>query len=219
MTIIKISGKFVSPIDNPLVEEYSRVVNNLIEEGLVRGVVVGGGSIARKYIALAPPNKSLQDYLGIEVARLNATLLALRIDRACLPVPKSVEEALVCIRSGRVPILGGLQPGQSTNAVSLILAELSGSKLVVNATTVDAVYDKPPEEPGAKKLEKVTVDELKDILSSAWRNEPGRYELMDDVALSIAKRSKIKIGIVDGSDPYNVLRAVKYGEFGTIILP
>ncbi len=219
MVVIKISGKFVSPLDKPKVEDYSRVLNELIERGLVKGIVVGGGTVARKYISLVPNNKALRDFMGIEVSRLNATLLALNVKKSCIPVPKNIEQIISCISKGLIPVLGGLQPGQSTNAVALILAELTDSKLVVNATTVDAVYDKPPHEPGAKKLREVTVDQLREILSSEWHNEPGRYELMDDLALSIAKRSNIKIAIVDGEEPKNVLKAITEGIYGTLILP
>ncbi len=219
MVVVKISGKFVSPLDEPKIEGYSKVLNELIEKGLIKGIVVGGGTVARKYISLAPENKALRDFLGIEASRLNATLLALNIKKSCIPIPNSIEQVLSCINRGSIPVLGGLQPGQSTNAVALILAEITESKLVVNATTVDAVYDKPPHEPGAKRLKEVSVDKLKEILSSEWHNEPGRYELMDDLALSIAKRSKIKIAIVNGKEPENVMRAITEGIYGTLVLP
>ncbi len=219
MVVIKISGKFVSPLDTPKIKEYSEVLNELIEKGLVKGIVVGGGTVARKYISLLSNNKALQDFLGIEVARLNASLLALNIKKSCLPVPNSIDQVLGCLSKELIPVLGGLQPGQSTNAVSLILAEITGSKLVINATTVDAVYDRPPHKPGAKRLKEVTAEELKKILSLKWHNEPGRYELMDDLALSIASRSKIKIAIINGSKPENVKRAVIEGVYGTLILP
>jgi uridylate kinase len=122
------------------------------------------------------------------------------------------------ISYGKPFVVGGLQPGQSTNAVSLIVAELMDADVVVNATTVDGVYTKPPTHPGARKLKVVSYDRLKQILeNSEWKQEPGRYELFDSLSLEIAKRSSIPIVIVHGKDPSNVLRAILEGKYGTFI--
>jgi len=217
--VLKISGKFLSPYDKPLVREYASVVEELAKEHEV-AVVVGGGSVARKYIELGSSSKALRDVLGIEVARLNAFLLASHIPKAKKKVPRSAEEFLELWDGERVVVLGGFQPGQSTNAVSLIVAELIGADLVINATTVDAVYDKPPNEPGAKKIKEIKAKELMKLLESeGWSNEPGRYELMDFLALQIISRSKIPVAIVPGWDPRSVLRAVRNKEWGTLVLP
>ncbi|UXD21928.1 uridylate kinase [Ignicoccus pacificus DSM 13166] len=216
--VIKISGKFISPLDEPLVKEYAKIIDELYERGYNMAVVVGGGSTARKYIEHAPESKSLKDFIGIEAARLNALLLSLHVKNAIKKVPKSVNEVLELMSSGKVVIAGGMQPGQSTNAVSLVLAELMNADMVVNATTVDAIYTEPPNSPGAKKLSKVSYDEVKRILeSSGWKQEPGRYELFDALSLEIAKRSNIPIAVVYGGDPSNVRRAIVEGICGTLV--
>ncbi|MBS7618940.1 UMP kinase, partial [Candidatus Bathyarchaeota archaeon] len=51
---------------------------------------------------------------------------------------------------------GGLQPGQSTNAVACVLAERSESKLLVNTTNVEGVYSADPKkDPHAKLYESI----------------------------------------------------------------
>ncbi|WP_075050663.1 UMP kinase [Ignicoccus islandicus] len=218
--VVKISGKFISPIDKPLVREYAKTLDQIIEEGHELFVVVGGGSIARKYIDLVNSNNFLKDLIGIEASRLNARALAYTMKHSIKRIPESIDDLLklYSLNFRKAIISGGLQPGQSTNAVSLLIAELVGAELVVNATTVDALYDKPPSDPTAKKLLKVSYDEALRILSSTqWKQEPGRYELFDLLSLHIAKRSKIPIAIVNGSDPLNVYNAIVKGYYGSLI--
>jgi len=217
--VLKISGKFVSPYDTPLVEGYAKTLEALRRKYKL-AVVVGGGSVARKYIELAPPSKGLKDLIGIEVSRLNALLLSMHTPSAKKVIPKSASEVLELWDGEDILIVGGLQPGQSTNAVALVVAELVGADLVVNATTVDAVYDKPPSQPGAKRIEKIKARELQRLLESFdWKNEPGRYELMDSIALQIAERSKIPIAVIYGGEPERIPSIVEEEAWGTLILP
>jgi len=217
--VVKISGKYVSPYDKPLIKEYSRVIESLSRKHQI-AVVVGGGSVARAYIDLAPPSKALRDIVGIEASRLNAFLLASHIPSAKKKVPRSSEEFLELWDGKSVVVLGGLQPGQSTNAVSLVVAELIGADMVVNATTVDAVYDRPPNKPEARRIKEIRAEELAKLLErEGWSNEPGRYELIDLVALQLIKRSKIPVAVVYGAEPERVYEAVELKKWGTLILP
>jgi predicted uridylate kinase len=118
--------------------------------------VVNRGSTARHYISMARRlgvNESWSDLLGINISRINALLLnALLGDITYNYIPRNVDEVLTAWSSGKVVTLGGLQPGQSTNAVAMIIAELVGADLVVNATDVDGVYDKDPKKYSDAKL-------------------------------------------------------------------
>ena len=218
--VVKISGKFISPLDKPMIKEYAEVLDKLIEEGNSVLTVVGGGSVARRYIELVSGNKFLKDLIGIEVSRVNAQLLAFSMRRSVKKIPRNLDELLelYSLHSKEAILSGGLQPGQSTNAVALLIAEMIGAELVVNATTVDGLYDKPPSEPGARKLDVVSYEDAIKILSSSkWEQEPGKYELLDMLSLEIAKRSGIPIAIVNGSNPYNVYNAIAKGLYGTLI--
>jgi uridylate kinase len=85
------------------------------------------------------------------------------------------------------------------------------------ATDVDGVYDKDPKKySNAKKLDIVTVEQLKEIVSQ--RFEAGGYELLDPLALQIVKRSCIDIIVFNGMDPLNIYKAVNKST-GTKIKP
>jgi uridylate kinase len=140
-------------------------------------------------------------------------------EEACQFVPTNADELDKALSTGKVVVMGGLQPGQSTNAVACILAERSGSKLLINTTTVDGVYSgDPKKDRSAKKYSKITVAELTKILVGLG-GKAGEYDLLDPVALKIIQRSKIITKMIDGSDPKNILRAIKGEDVGTTIVP
>jgi uridylate kinase len=220
--VVKISGKLAGPDKAELIMEYARMLRKLYLEGYKLAVVVGGGETAREYIKAAEKlgaNKSLQDILGIEAARLNARLLIYALEHYAYPEPpRSLWEALEAFATGKIVVCGGFQPGQSTTAVAAILAEALSAKLLVVATTVAGVYTADPRrEPSAKLIPRLSYDEYRRVISQSV--EPGRYELLDPLALSIVERSKIPVRVVDGNNPENVAKAVKGENVGSLITP
>lgn len=220
---VKVSGRFIDPSNPAYVGELCRVIRELVEGGCRLAVVVGGGGLARRYIEAARRvgvSEALLDSIGIEASRLNALLVASGLGDLAYPsVPRSFEDFLRAWASGRVVVMGGLQPGQSTSAVSALVAEAIGAKLLVNAASVDGVYDKDPRvHRDARRLEEVTVAELRRILSGQSK-EAGGYELMDQVSLSVVERSGIRVVITYGGDPRNIARAVRGERVGTVVLP
>jgi uridylate kinase len=108
-------------------------------------------------------------------------------------------------------------PGQSTNAVAAASAELIDADILFNATNVDGVYDRNPEEKGAKKLDTVDVAQLRTILSSEG-TRAGEYNLFDPVAIGIVERSKVPTVIFNGNDSKNLTRAFNNEKIGTKIV-
>ena len=221
---IKISGHILFPklgAEN-LLKSYVEVVKELKRMGHSPFIVVGGGEPARFYINMARENGSDEsscDQVGIAVANLNAKVFARALgDEACQFVPSNSDELDKAISTGKIVVMGGLQPGQSTNAVSGVLAERTGSKLLINTTTVDGVYSGDPrKDPAAKKYSKIRIEELRKILDRAG-SRAGEYDLLDPVALKIIERSGIVTKIIDGKDPKNILRAIDE-DIGTTIIP
>jgi len=131
---------------------------------------------------------------------------------AYLPIPRSVEEFLRAWSTGRVVVLGGLQPGQSTNAVAALVAELVGADLLVNATDVAGIYDSNPKEnPNARLLEEVKAEVLEGMLRS--EELAGLYELFDRVAMNIVKRSRVPLVFLSAYDVRSLEGAIEGGEF------
>ncbi len=200
---------------------YLTVIKTLAKKGHQIAVVAGGGIIARKYIKVArefKADESFSDEFGIEVARLNAMLLIAGLgDLAWQHVPTTLEEVAVGFQSGKIIVMGGLTPGQSTVAVSALVAERLGAEMLVVATDVDGVYSADPRrEKKAEKLDKVSPRALYRIIMEGGVRA-GEYQLLDLVALSILERSKIRTIVLNGDNPQNILKAVSGSKIGTQI--
>ena len=182
-------------------------------------IVVGGGKLARDLISIAREislPKSIQDYIGSLTARMTALMLAWKIKNAQKRIPNHFED-LIRSDPGKILVLGGLQPGQSTDAVAALLAETFSAKRLVIASDIDGVYDKDPKKhEKALRLERISYEDLFNIISRL-EHEPGAYRLIDVIALRIAARSKIPIVFVNGRDKNLLLRAIIEGAGGTIV--
>jgi uridylate kinase len=221
--VLKLGGFiFDSELSGKKVGTYAKVMKEFSRKNRLVAVT-GGGSIARKYIAAARElgaSEFVCDQIGIHVSRLNAKVLATALGEAALPnMPESPDDLMASIGSNLIVVMGGLQPGQSTNAVAALAAEAMRADLLVNATDVDGAYTADPrKDPNARKLDEVTPDELTEILSTEGF-KAGEYNLMDPLALRIIKRSKIPAIIVDGRDPSNIAKVLDGKRIGTKIVP
>lgn len=219
--VLKISGKIIDPTNAPTIKKYGGIVRDLHRAGHRVVVVVGGGPTARSYISCARElglSEAQADIIGIEASRLNALLLAYAVgDEVYLPIPRSIEEFLRAWVTGKVVVLGGLQPGQSTAAVAAVIAETVGARKILYASDVDGVYDKDPRRYGdARRLDVVCFDEVQRFVRQSF--EAGGYELLDPVALAVAKRGNVEVTVFNGLVPENVYEALR-GSVGTRITP
>jgi uridylate kinase len=213
---------FDSELSGNKISSYAKVIKEFSKRNRLV-VVTGGGSNARKYIAAARElgaSEFVCDQIGIHVSRLNARLLAAALGESAFPkMPESPDDLMESMASELIVVMGGLQPGQSTNAVTALAAEAIRADLLVNATKVDGAYTADPrKDPKARKLDEVTPDELMEILSMEGF-KAGEYDLMDPLALRIIKRSKVPVVIVDGRDPSNIEKALSGKRVGTKIVP
>ncbi len=221
--VIKLTGKLFSPENVRVLMEIAEIVIEYKKRGLRMAVVVGGGETARRYISMASEagvSLGWQDILGIGASRLNAMLFSSLLgDYAYYPVPTRIEEFIHAWNLDKIAVGGGLQPGQSNNAVAASLAELLNAELLINATTVDGVYDRDPRtDPNARLLKELTVKELKNVLSQSYT--PGKYELLDPIAISIIERAKLSVVFINAFKPY-MLKSVLSGEriYGSWVSP
>ena len=204
-----------------MVRDYAKGVDFIIEDGHSMVIVVGGGRPARVFISAARAlgaSEAQCDWLGIKVARNNAELFCAALGDIAYPkIVETLDELETAIQFGKVVLMGGLNPGQSTNAVAALAAETVQADILLNATNVDGVYDKNPKISGAKKLDTVTVEELSLILAGSG-TRAGEYKLFDPVAIRVVARSKIPTVIFNGNDPLNFRQVLKGARIGTRII-
>lgn len=219
--VITIGGSIIIKDNNyKKFKDYANVLKEMNNKHQLF-IVVGGGKPARNYIDIARGLKASEaacDDIGIDVTRLNAKLLIMALGEDAYPeVARNFHEALKFSVSGRTVIMGGTEPAHSTDAVGSILAEFVAADLMINATSVDGLYDKDPNKfEDAKMFDEITPDEMLSILSNK-ENKAGTYEFLDSTAIQIIKRSQIKTLIVNGEEPENLQKAVQ-GNIGTTIV-
>jgi len=195
---------------------------SFVNEGNQLVAVAGGGANARVYIDAARrlgADESTCDLLGIGVTRANAELLRLALGNvAVAKIPSLLSELTQYVASGKAVVLGGLQPGQSTNAVAALAAEITRADFLVNATDVDGVYTADPKKnPKAKLLRSISVDKLM-TWAMAGDVYAGKYELLDPVALKIMQRARIPARFVSIMDPSNISSALRGRDIGTLVV-
>ena len=166
-------------------------------------IVCGGGRIARYYTntgrELGGSDFEL-DMMGIGATRLNADLLRIALgDFAYGKVPLTVEEAATAFDTKKIVVMGGTEPGHTTDAVAAMVAAKIGCRRVVNATSVDAVYsDDPKKDPNAKRFSKLTIKDLSNIVYA--EHGAGKSSVFDPLGVKIAMREKIDILMINGRD-------------------
>ena len=223
--VLSIGGSVLAPdLDPDRVRAHAAAVEDLVDAGCTLGVVVGGGGVAREYIGAArslSANEIQLDGLGIAVTRLNARLLVAALGETAAVAPAAdYEEAAAAMRRGEVATMGGVAPGQTTDAVSAALAEFVEADLLVYATSVDGVYSADPNaDDGAERYPRLSAGELVEVISGIEMSA-GASAPVDLLAAKLIERSDMRAIVLDGADPSRVVDAVLAGEHdGTDILP
>jgi len=212
----------MSDFDSERIKEYARVIEELGKKSRVY-VIVGGGSVARDYINLVRElgaDETTCDYVGIDITRINASILASTMTSAPGRIPVDLKDARELSQSHNVVVMGGTFPGHTTDATAALLSEYTGADLLLIATSVDGVYSADPKkDPNAVKLERVSASELVKIVSGSTA-EAGGNNVVDLLAAKIIERSGIKALVFMGS-PENIFRAFKgdVDGIGTVIEP
>lgn len=130
------------------------------------------------------------DYLGIELTHVNAKALSRIIGGNYCRTFAEVDSNKL-----RKPITGGQIPGQSTDAVAAELADFLGADVLVLVKDVGGLFSQDPKEvPGARVIHKMGFDELKAFRKDDTR--AGSYGVLDNQAIDIIRRSKIKTHVV-----------------------
>lgn len=226
MVTLCFGGSIVVPDlpDVRCIQKIVQVIRKLKSKGYGISVVVGGGRTARNYIGAAEKlklSKKDLDILGIDITRINARLLINALGDLAEPEPVTdYDRAVKSMLSGKIPVMGGISPGQTTDAVAAMLAKISKSDLLIFFTDVDGVYTADPKlHPNAKKIERMTADQLVELVSKIPM-KPGVRTIVDPIAARIIERSRI-LTLVLGKHEIRRLPLILEGKrhSGTIIEP
>jgi len=220
--VVRIGGSVVaSPINPELINKYANTIKTIKQQGHEIIVVTGGGQLARDFIAIA---KSLslemqaQDEIAISVSRLFAQLFQKKLgDQACSKIALTLDDAAEYIKAKKILFMGGLKPGITTDAVAALVAERVNAELLLKGTDQEGIYDKDPRNhKDAKKLDNISFENLQSVLSETT-HKAGMHQIIDPEAVKILKRNRVKLLVVNGFKPENLLLALKGENVGTTV--
>jgi len=224
--VISLGGSVVS---NNLTPEYFQklvnVIGRLHDEGHELYITVGGGHRKKNYQCVVNGldlGSDCADKIAIQITHLNANLLKMAIgERAYGFLPTSTAEVLSHSMKSKAAkkifVCGGTEPGQSTDGVAAKIAKKIHADILIKASNVDGAYDSDPNlNPNAKKIEKISHEEFLEIINGL-EQAPGTHKLFDKSGAELLAEDKIKMVLVNGSDPEEIMKAVFGGHRGTEI--
>ena len=229
--LLKISGEALLGdqqfgIDPKPVEMIAEEIRSIYERGVEIAVVVGGGNIFRgmKNSARLGMDQASGDYVGMLATVMNAVVLQCalkKIEVDCrvqtaiainqIGEPYLRHRAIRHLEKGRVVIFaaGTGNPFFTTDTASALRAsEINAEVMLMAKNGVDGVYDDDPRvNPNAKKLDKVTYDEIikKDL------------KVMDTSACALCKQNKIPINVFDFKAQGSLVKIMNGEDVGTYV--
>jgi len=217
--VLRIGGSVLgSPPAAKVVNAYADVISDLNYEGHSVAVIVGGGQISREYIKSAAEmglSPYQQDTVAIHASRLNARLVAMKLGGVS-SVPTSIDGMLQRLARNRVAVMGGLKPGITTDTVAAIVAQKWRADIMVKASDQKGIYTEDPRvNKKAKKLDKLTYEKMKQILGGF--HKPGIHSIIDPVAVDHLFESRVRLVVLNGSDPKGVVKAIHGEKIGTVV--
>jgi uridylate kinase len=220
--VVRFGGSVVaSPVDPVIIKQFVGVLAELKEQRHSVVAVVGGGALARDFIEVGRQlglDETAQDEVAILVSRLLAELFVRKLGGfGCEFVPTSIEEAVDCLQKNKVVVMGGLKPGMTTDAVAAMIAERVGADLLVKATDQEGIYTRDPKkDKDAEKIDRLSFDDLF-MLFGEGEHKVGGHQILDSEAVRILRRSGVRVVVVSGSNPENILLATRGVRIGTLV--
>ena len=220
--VVRIGGSVVaSPVNAELMSQYAELIKTVKSQGHEIAVVLGGGALAREFIKIARDlglDMQAQDEVAISCSRLFAQLFLKRLGEAgCGKVAITLDDVQACLAESKIVVMGGLKPGITTDAVAALVAERINADLLVKGTDQEGVYNKDPKtNSDAVKLDSLTFDAFSKIFEGSV-HEAGIHQIIDPEAIKVLKRHRVKLIVVNGFKPRNILAAVNGEKVGTVI--
>jgi len=220
--VLRIGGSVIaSPINPALISKYTDLLKDLKKQGHEMAVVVGGGAVARKFINLAKDlglDERAQDEAAISVSRIFAQLFLQKLgELGCEAVSLTIEDAVKCLREGKIAVMGGLKPGMTTDTVAALIVKQVNAELFIKATDQEGIYNKDPRKHAdAIKLEHLSYEDISRVFTEN-KHKAGIHQILDPEAVKILKKGRVRVIVVNGFKPENILAVVRGEKVGTLI--
>jgi len=220
--VLRIGGSVVaSPPNSELINRYVEIIRRLLNDKHQIVIVVGGGRPAREFIQIAKDlglDEPEQDEVAISVSRIFAQLISMRLGgHDWKDIPTSIVEAIEILQKRGAVVMGGLRPGMTTDAVAALVASEINADLIVKATNQDGIYTKDPEKyVDAEKIDEISFEDLTRLLERD-RHAAGIHQIIDPEAARILREKRVKIIVVNGFYPDNVIAALRGEKVGTLV--
>ena len=206
--VISLGGSLIFPesINVSFLKGFVDLIKSQINQGFKFVIITGGGKVCRNYNnavkdILNPSNDDL-DLIGIAATRLNAEFIRvlfgdLAYNKIILD-PDSVPEFNEPIILG-----GGWKPGNSSDLAAVHIAKSINSKIILNLSNIDYVYNKDPKKhEDAVKIEESNWSDFRKLLPNEW--DPGLNAPFDPIAAKKAEELGLEVVIMNGNNLDNL---------------
>ena len=223
--VISLGGSIIVPdgIQVTFLKKFKEFILKFLREDYQFIIVAGGGKTCRKYqkaaALITQLNDEDKDWLGIHATRLNAHLLRTIFKKEAYPVVLDSPYKPVKGKNQRLFIASGWMPGWSTDYDAVLLAKRFKATKIINASDIDYIYDKDPDEfKDARPVKEMKWSDYTKIAGKKWI--PGMKVPFDPIASRVAKNSKMTVIFTKGTDLKNLAEIIKGNNFnGTTIHP
>lgn len=223
--LLKLSGEALgNPFDTKVLEDISKQVKKLVEDGIEVGIVVGGGNICRgRTFEKLGLDRKEADYIGMTATVINARMVEASLLKQCVKAKTlttykvqrvmdyDTKKANSLLSKGTVCVFGGGtgKPFFSTDTGSALRAkDIKADVILMAKNGVDGVYSADPKvDKNAIRYDELSFD---DIINK-------NLQVIDLDAAKICKKNHIEAFIFDMAVKNNIVKAAKGKAVGTVI--
>ncbi len=224
--IVKLSGTRIYRPDNSIDAWYlgyfADHMRPLADEYRL-GIVPGGGPYCRHVIEVGKSfglNAAQCDMLARYVLRLSCGLVIAALGNDAYPIPvDDIDVSRNAFDSGKIPVLTGNFPGQSSDNMAVQYAGYNSIRNLVKLTEVGAVYDKDPRRfEGARLLPRMTHQELIEMVQDDQRTAGNSSVIFDLLGARGLVNNAIRLYVLK-PDQLEMLPQLLKGEIqiGTVV--
>jgi len=227
--LLKLSGESLAGngnlgISDPVLEEYSKQVIEVINKGCEVAIVVGGGNIFR---GLSGTESGFDRLKGDQMGMLATVINSLALEDAIIrlgykakvftsirmepvgelynrdKVLEAMKNKTVCILSG-----GTGNPFFTTDTAAALRAVEIGADVLLKGTRVDGVYTADPEkDPTARKFDKISFEE---VIGQ-------KLKVMDSTAFTMCRDNNMPLVVFDMNKTGNLNKLIDGDTIGTLV--